>query len=586
VNGSIQMRFAAAVTLGAALLLPVADGRRLAAAGQRPSAGGLPTFTDVTRAAGIQFRHDNGAFGRKYLPETMGSGGAFFDADGDGAQDILLVNSMSLSGRPGRPAKRSLLALFRNNRNGTFADVTAASGLAVPLYGMGAAAGDYDNDGRIDLYITALGKNRLFRNLGGLKFADVTDTTGVGNTGFSTSAVWLDYDRDGRLDLFVANYVDWSIAKDLHCTLDGKTKSYCTPESYKGQSGALYRNLGNGTFEDATKKAGVLDPTAKALGIALLDHNGDGWLDMFVANDTQPNRLYENRKNGTFADIAVAAGVAFNEAGVARAGMGVDAADYDGSGRPSLIIGNFSNEMMALYQNEGKGLFIDEAPTSTIGKASLLTLTFACFFFDYDLDGRLDIFAANGHVADDISTVQPRVKYAQPPHLFRNAGNRRFEVVTATSGAPLQEAVVARGAAYGDYDGDGDPDLLITTNNGPARLLRNDGGERNHRLRLKFTGTRSNRDAIGTLARVTTAAGVSPWLMVKTGSSYLSQSELPLTFGLGGADRVTNIEVKWPDGRAETLPGVEADVALVVEEGKGVSSRTPLTAARPRTSTR
>ena len=349
---------------------------------------------------------------------------------------------------------------------------------------------------------------------------------------------------------------------------------------------ALYRSLGNGRFEDVTKKAGLYDPTAKALGIALFDHNGDGWLDLFVANDTQPNRLYENKQNGTFADIAVAAGVAFNEAGVARAGMGVDAADYDGSGRPSLVIGNFSNEMIALYQNEGKGLFIDEAPASTIGKTSLLTLTFACFFFDYDLDGRLDIFAANGHVADDISAVQPRVKYAQAPHLFRNTGNRRFEAVTASAGAALQEAMVARGAAYGDYDGDGDPDLLITTNNGPARLLRNDGGEGHHRLRLKFTGTKSNRDAVGTFARVTSAAGPSPWQMVKTGSSYLSQSEMPLTFGLGSATAVTRIDVKWPDGRAETLPGVAADLSLVVEEGKGIVSRTPFGTTRVRTAAR
>jgi enediyne biosynthesis protein E4 len=540
----------------------------------------LPTFADVTKAAGIHFTHDSGAFGKKYLPETMGAGGAFLDEDGDGAQDILLVNSMSW---PGRPAKRSLPALYRNNRDGTFTDVTAASGLGVPLYGLGAAAGDYDNDGRVDIYLTALGKNRLFRNLGGGRFSDVTDAAGVGHAGFSTGAVWFDYDRDGRLDLFVANYVEWTPEKDLYCTLDGKTKSYCTPESYKGQSPALYHNLGNGKFEEATKKAGVLDPTAKALGIALLDHNGDGWLDLFVANDTQPNRLYENKQNGTFADLGVAAGVAFNEAGVARAGMGVDAADYDGSGRQSLIIGNFSNEMMALYQNEGKGLFIDEAPTSTIGKTSLLTLTFACFFFDYDLDGRLDIFAANGHVADDISRVQPRVTYAQAPHLFRNLGNRRFEAVTASSGAALQQAVVARGAAYGDYDGDGDPDLLITTNNGPARLLRNDGGERSARLRARFVGTRSNRDAIGTFARVTTASGTSPWLMVKTGSSYLSQSELPLTFGLGTAQKVSKIEVKWPDGRAEMLPGADVNLTLTIEEGKGIVSRTPFAAPRART---
>ena len=547
------------------------------------TAAALPTFTDVTKAAGIRFRHDSGAFGKKYLPETMGSGGAFLDADGDGAQDVLLVNSMPW---PDGPSRKSILALYRNNRDGTFTDVAATSGLAVPLYGLGVAAADYDNDGRTDVYITALGKNRLFRNLGGLKFADVTDAAGVGHTGFSTGAAWLDYDRDGRLDLAVANYVEWSIEKDRFCTLDGKSKSYCTPEAYKGQSMALYRGLGSGKFEDATKKAGLLDPNAKALGIALLDHNGDGWLDLFVANDTQPNRLYENKQNGTFTDIAVAAGVAFNEAGVARAGMGVDAADYDGSGRPSVVIGNFSNEMIALYHNEGKGLFIDEAPASTIGKTSMLTLTFACFFFDYDLDGKLDIFAANGHVADDISTAQPRVKYAQPPHLFRNIGNRRFEAVTASAGAPLQEAIVARGAAYGDYDGDGDPDLLITTNNGPARLLRNDGGERRNRLRVKFIGSKSNRDAIGTFARVVTASGPSSWQMVKTGSSYLSQSELPLTFGLAEVPRVAKIEVKWPDGRAELLPGADANTSIVVEEGKGIVSRTALGTARVPTGSR
>jgi enediyne biosynthesis protein E4 len=543
----------------------------------------LPTFTDVTKAAGIQFRHESGAFGKKYLPETMGSGGAFLDADGDGRQDVLLVNSSTW---PGRPAKRTSPALYRNNHDGTFTDVTARAGLNVSLYGLGVAAGDYDNDGRIDIYITALGGDRLFRNLGGLKFSDVTAQAGVSNPSFSTSAAWLDYDRDGKLDLFVTNYVDWNIDKDLFCTLDGKSKSYCTPESYKGQSSILYHNRGNGTFEDVTKRAGLYDPSSKALGIALIDHNGDGWLDLFVANDTQPNRLYENKQNGTFTDVGMAAGVAFNEAGVARAGMGVDAADYDGSGRQSLIIGNFSNEMMALYQNEGKGLFIDEAPTSTIGKTSLLTLTFACFFFDYDLDGRLDIFAANGHVADDISTVQPRVTYAQAPHLFRNAGNRRFEAVTASSGKALQEPMVARGAAYGDYDSDGDPDLLITTNNGPARLLRNDGGERNHRLRIKLVGVKSNRDAIGAFARVITGSAGSSWLMVKTGSSYLSQSELPLTFGLNRSEKVSKIEVKWPDGRTETLPGSDADMSLTIEEGKGIVSRTPLAVSRLRTAVR
>jgi enediyne biosynthesis protein E4 len=549
----------------------------------------LPTFTDVTATAGIRFKHQNGSFGKKYLPETMGSGGAFLDADGDGKQDILLVNGMhwpslrpaeagrASAAQAGRPSAKSTMALYRNNGDGTFADVTAKAGLAVPMYGFGVAAGDYDNDGRTDIYVTALGPNRLFRNLGGFRFEDVTAKAGVGDPGFSTSAAWLDYDRDGRLDLFVANYVEWTIDKDLFCTLDGKTKSYCTPESYKGQSSTLYRNLGNGAFENATKRAGLLDPTSKALGIALIDFNDDGWLDLFVANDTQPNRLYENKKNGTFVDVGVAAGVAFNEAGVARAGMGVDAADYDGSGRQSLVIGNFSNEMMALYTNEGNGLFIDEAPPSTVGKVSLLTLTFACFFFDFDLDGRLDIFAANGHVADDVNSVQPRVTYAQPPHLFRNLGKRQFEAVTARAGAALTQPMVARGAAYGDYDNDGDLDLLVTTNNGPARLLRNDmSGARNNWLRIRAVGTVSNRDAIGTFVRVTPAGGrPSPWALVKTGSSYCSQSELALTFGLGRVDRVDKIEVKWPNGRTQTLNGTRANQPVTVEEPRTPTSSAP-----------
>lgn len=535
----------------------------------------LPTFTDVTSAAGITFKHTNGAFGKKYLPETMGSGAAFFDADGDGRQDILLINGMNLGAGS---ARKPVMALYHNAGNGKFTDVTEKAGLAVPMYGLGVAAADYDNDGRTDIYVTALGPNRLFRNLGGLRFQDVTAKAGVGDPGFSTSAAWLDFDRDGRLDLFVTNYVEWSIEKDLFCTLDGKAKSYCTPESYKGQSSTLYRNRGDGTFENATKRAGLLDPTSKALGIALIDFNNDGWLDLFVANDTQPNRLYENKRNSTFADVGVAAGVAFNEAGVARAGMGVDAADYDDSGRQSLVIGNFSNEMMALYTNEGNGLFIDEAPASTIGKVSLLTLTFACFFFDFDLDGRLDIFAANGHVADDINAVQPRVTYAQPPHLFRNLGKRQFEAVTARAGAALKQPMVARGAAYGDYDGDGDLDLLITTNNGPAHLLRNGpaGPPANNWLRVRAVGTVSNRDAIGTFVRVTPAGGKpSPWSLVKTGSSYCSQSELPLTFGLGRAAKVDRIEVKWPNGQTQNFPGAAANQTVTIEEVRG--SRTPTT---------
>jgi enediyne biosynthesis protein E4 len=530
-------------------------------------------FTDVTARAGIHFRHNSGAFGKKYLPETLGSGCAFLDIDNDGWPDILFVNSRNWPGHAGAP---SYPALYRNNRDGTFTDATRQSGLDVEMYGMGVAAGDYDNDGNVDLFITALDGNHLFHNSGGGKFTDVTKSAGVGAQAFSTSAIWFDYDRDGRLDLFVTNYVDWSIDKDLFCTLDGTRKSYCTPESYKGRSPTLYHNRGDGTFDDVTKKAGIYDPTSKGLGVAMLDYDDDGWPDLIVTNDTQPNRLYRNQRNGTFVDVGMTAGVAFDEGGVARAGMGVDAADFDGSGRPGIVIGNFSNQMMTLYANEGKGLFIDEAPTSSIGRASLLTLTFACFFFDADLDGLPDIFAANGHVADDINAVQPKVTYAEPPHLFRNLGARRFEAVSAKAGAAFQQPMVARGAAYADFDNDGDLDLIVTTNNGPARLLRNDGGNRNHMLRVKAVGTTSNRDGIGAKIRVTLENGASHWALVRSGSSYLSQSELTLTFGLGPAAAVKAVEITWPDGKIETLPRTAADQTIVVKEGGGIIRSTPI----------
>jgi enediyne biosynthesis protein E4 len=535
----------------------------------RPS--GPIEFTDVTAQAGIHFKHNSGAFGKKYLPETMGSGVCIIDYDNDGWQDILLVNSMDW---PGRKTGKSFPALYHNNKDGTFTDVTRDAGLAVEMYGMGCTVGDFDNDGYDDIYITTVGSNHLFRNLGNGKFADVTGKAGVADPGFSTSAVWFDYDNDGKLDLFVAHYVEWSIATDQYCSLDNKNKSYCTPQRFKGESSTLFHNRGDGTFENVTKKAGLRDSTSKALGVALIDYDNDGWLDLFVSNDTEPNKLYHNNHNGTFTDVAVASGVAYGEAGTARAGMGTDAADFDNSGRLGIVVGNFTNEGIALYRNEGSGLFTDVAPASGIAQLSTKSLTFGALFFDYDLDGLPDILAINGHVSDDISVVQPTVKYAEPPQLFHNLGKSRFEEVTNKVGSAFPRPIVGRGVAYLDFDNDGDSDLVITTNNGGARLLRNDNGNQNDVLRIKTIGTRSNRDGIGAKITVTSSAGSRLSQMVKSGSSYLSQSELPLTFGLGkpAAKQSVTVDVLWPSGRRDIVPNVKPNQFITIQEGKGLTT--------------
>lgn len=532
-------------------------------------------FTDITTQAGIHFVRNSGAFGKKYLPETMGSGVCFIDYNHDGWQDILFVNSMDW---PGHSGHKSYPALYRNNGDGTFTDVTKEAGLDVEMYGMGCAIGDYDNDGYDDIYITALGHNYLFRNLGNSKFKDVTDQAGVASAGFSTSAAWFDYDNDGKLDLLVDHYVDWSPATDKVCSLDGVHKSYCTPELYKGESITLYHNLGHGRFEDVTKDAGLYDPSDKALGIALLDYDNDGWLDFLITNDTQPNKLYHNNHNGTFTESGIAAGLAYSDAGKARAGMGTDAADYDGSGRQSLVIGNFTNESIALYHNDGHGLFTNDALSAGIALASAKSLTFAAFFFDYNLDGLPDIFALNGHVADDISVLQPSLSYAEPPLLFRNIGHGKFENVSNKVGAALRQAQVGRGAAYGDIDNDGDLDLVLTTSNGPARLLRNDGGNENDMLRVRLIGTHANRDGIGAKVVLTTSTGQRMSEMVKSGSSYLSQSELPLTFGLGKPDpkKRISLEIDWPGGHKDTLANIQPNQFITVKEDQGIIALQPI----------
>jgi hypothetical protein len=497
----------------------------------------------------------------------MGAGGAFLDYDNDGRLDIYLVNGTSWQDGEKEP---SIPALYRNNGNGRFTEVTKAAGLANSFYGMGVAAADYDNDGDCDLFVTVLGPDRLYQNQGDGTFRDVTKSSGLAQEdGYATSAAFLDYDRDGWLDLFVAHYVQWSPETDIWCSLDGENKAYCTPEAYPGASPRLFRNRGGKTFDDVTETAGMSDNANKGLGVLVFDYNNDRWPDVMLANDTQPNKLWENRGNGTFQEVGVLAGVAFSEDGVARGAMGIDAGDYDHSGQMSVVIGNFSNEMMTLYHNEHNGFFIDDAPSSAIGLSSLLSLTFGCFFFDYNLDGFLDIYAANGHVENSINSVQKRVTYAQFPHLFENVDGHRFRDIAKEVGGEFAAPRVARGAAHGDFDNDGDLDLLLTSCGGPAKLFRNDGGNRNNWITLQLEGVKSNRDGIGALVRLKSGDLVQTASM-KTGGSYCSQSQLRLTFGLGGRRKIDLIEIKWPSGEDQMITQAPVNRLVKVNETFGI----------------
>lgn len=527
-------------------------------------------FEDVTKAAGIEFRHNSGAYGGKLLPETLGSGCAFLDYDGDGWQDILLINSMDW---PGHKRQTSSLKLYQNNHNGTFTDVTHRAGLDLEMYGMGVAVGDYNNDGFPDILVTCVGQNRLFRNTGKGTFVDVTHASGIGGRqAFSTSALWFDFDRDGLLDLFVCNYVKWSPEHDVFCSLDGKHKSYCTPEAYRGETCWLFHNRGNGTFEEVTASSGIFDNSSKSLGVAMLDYDHDGWPDLVVANDTQPNKLYRNQRNGTFKDVAVEAGIAFSADGKARAGMGVDVGDFENSGNPGIAITNFDNEMIGLYRAVGNGNYMDVASQSGVGLASKNTLGFGCSFVDIDLDGFLDLVAVNGHIDDTVRNVR-NVGYAQPPQLFLNSGKGSFVEVGGEAGGGFSQPKVGRGLAYGDFDRDGDSDILMTTNNGPAYLFRNDNTSGNRSIRFRLIGTKSNRDAIGTVVRIFHGGSIQMRL-VKTGSSYLSQSELPVTFGVGKRDKIDRVVLEWPSGKTEEYKNLAAGRSYECVESKGITALT------------
>jgi len=528
-------------------------------------------FVDVTKQSGLEFHHNSGAFGGKYLPETLGSGCAFLDYDADGWQDILLVNGMDW---PEHKRTRSTLRLYHNNRNGTFTDVTRKAGLDLEVYGMGVAVGDYNNDGFPDILLTCVGQNRLFQNTGKGTFTDVTRSSGLGGRhGFSTSALWFDFDGDGLLDLFVCNYVKWSPEHDVFFSLDGKHKSYCTPEAYRGETCWLFHNRGNATFEDVTASSGIFDSSSKSLGVAMFDYDRDGWPDLLVANDTQPNKLYRNGRNGTFKDVAVEAGLAFSSEGKARAGMGVDTADFENSGTAGVAITNFDNEMVGLYRSAGKDGFADIATQSGVGLASKDRLGFGCVFFDPNLDGRLDLAVANGHIDETVRNIRGNVGYAQPPQLFLNQGGNKFNDIAPAAGGGFAGPKVGRGMAYGDFDRDGDLDLLITTNNGPAYLYRNDQLGGNRSLRFHLVGTKSNRDAIGATVQIHYGSE-SQVRMVKTGSSYLSQSELPLTFGVAKRDTVEQVIIKWPSGREEDFKNVLTGKQYEAVEGRGLSAST------------
>ena len=528
-------------------------------------------FTDVTDVTGLRFQHFTGATGERYMPETMGAGCAFLDYDADGNLDILLANGTAWRSAGATDTPR----LYRNTGNGQFIDVTKAAKLNVPMYGMGITVADYDNDADADIYFTNVGENRLFRNNGDRTFTDVTEFAEVAGTSWSTSAAFFDADNDGWLDLFVCNYVEWTPETDVPCTVNStadnmRYRTYCTPTVYTGQSCRFYHNQGNGKFTDLTSQARLYNPIGKSLGVTLLDYNHDGWLDLAVANDTEPNFLYRNNGDGTFTDEALVMGIAFSETGKARGSMGIDAADVYNTGGTAIAIGNFSNEKTAFfYAKPGDLYFTDRADRAQIGNISYRSLTFGILFFDCDLDGALDLFCVNGHIEPEVLRYQQHTPYAQFPSLFRNQRDGTFRDITENAG--LIHAGVGRGCAYGDYDNDGDLDLLVSNNgvkdeHSRVWLLRNDTEPQSNYLRVKTVGVRSNRDGIGAKVRITSGNTVQHQ-MVRTGSSYCSQSEMTLTFGLGKNETVAQLEIQWLSGEIDRYVELKANQIIEVVEG-------------------
>ena len=526
------------------------------------------SFVDVAQESGIAFQHDNAASPEKYLIETMGSGAAWLDYNQDGLLDAYLVNSAAT--RVYTPAEPLRNALYKNKGDGTFEDVTAETGVAAEgLFGTGAAVGDYDNDGDADLFVTGYARSILYRNQGDGTFTDVTARAGVGNPGkWGSSAGWFDYDNDGRLDLVIANYLDWTEDNNIFC---GEQRpgyqAYCHPNKYKGQTPTLFRNNGDGTFRDVSKESGIGERAGNGLGVVCFDFDDDGWMDVFLANDSMMNFLYRNRGDGSFEDVTLAAGVAFGEDGKAEAGMGVDAADYDGDGRLDLYITHLDFEFDRLYRNSGDGSFEDATFLSKIGYQTFDVSGFGTKFIDYDNDGLRDIFVVTGHVLDNIQLFHEKTAYAEPKIVFRNTGGS-FEDVTGELGADLSRPRVSRAAAFADYDNDGDIDVLVNNNGQGAELLRNDGGRRGHWLQLQLIGTKSNRDGVGARVKVT-AGDLVQFEQRKGGMSYQAAHDPRLHFGLGERTKADAIEVRWPSGTVDEIKGVDADRVVVVREGDG-----------------
>jgi hypothetical protein len=527
-------------------------------------------FTDVALPAGITFVHDNAASPEKYLIETMGAGCAWIDYDQDGLLDLYLVNGAATAlYTPKRPLRS---ALYRNNRDGTFTDVTVRSGVgAEGLFGMGAAVGDYDNDGYPDLLVLGYGRCILYHNNGDGTFTDVTARAGVANRGrWASSAAWFDYDNDGRLDLVIANYVDWTPERNYYCGDRGPgMRSYCHPDDYHGEAPTLYHNNGDGTFTDVSQSSGVGANAGNGLGVVTFDYDNDGWPDIFIANDSLPNRLFHNNRDGTFREVGYAAGVAVSGDGLAEAGMGVDAADTTGRGRLDLLVTHLDLQLGRFYQNLGDGSFDDATLRSKIAYATYHLSGFGTRFFDYDNDGARDLFIANGHVLDNIEKYHADTRYAEPKLMFRNTGRGIFENVSGLLGPDMQVPRVSRGVAVGDYDNDGDLDILVSNNGQAPQLLRNDGGNANHWLELLLIGTKSNRDAVGARVKVT-AGELVQYDQRKGGMSYQSAQDPRLHFGLGRQTTVDAVEIQWPSGETTKLEKLKSDQIIAVKEGTGM----------------